>query len=61
MLLLEGGYNLDALSQSVRACLEVMTGARREDFPRGAGHAIVHTVADTRTALKRAGGPGARG
>ncbi len=61
VLLLEGGYDLEALAQSVRACLEVMTGARREDFPRGAGHAIVHVVADTRTALKRAGGPGARG
>ena len=39
VLLLEGGYDLEALAQSVRACLEVMTGARREDFPRGAGHA----------------------
>jgi len=61
VLLLEGGYDLEALAQSVRACLEVMTGARREDFPRGAGHAIVGVVADTRTALRRAGGPGARG
>ncbi len=34
VLLLEGGYHLEALAQSVRACLEVMTGARREDFPR---------------------------
>ena len=61
VLLLEGGYHLDALAQSVRACLEVLTGARREDFPRGAGAAAPAVVEQTQAALRRAGGPGARG
>jgi acetoin utilization deacetylase AcuC-like enzyme len=61
VLLLEGGYHLDALAQSVRACLEVLTGARREDFPRGVGTAAPAVVGQTRAALRRAGGPGARG
>jgi acetoin utilization deacetylase AcuC-like enzyme len=61
VLLLEGGYNLEALAQSVRACLEVMTGARREDFPPGVGRDVAGIVGGTRAALQRAGGPGARG
>jgi acetoin utilization deacetylase AcuC-like enzyme len=61
VLLLEGGYHLDALAQSVRACLEVLTGARREEFPRGAGAEAPAVVEQTRAALRRAGGPGARG
>jgi acetoin utilization deacetylase AcuC-like enzyme len=61
VLLLEGGYNLEALAQSVRACLEVMTGARREDFPSGVGRDVAGVVGDTQAALRRAGGPGARG
>jgi acetoin utilization deacetylase AcuC-like enzyme len=61
VMLLEGGYNLEALAQSVRACLEVMTGARREDFPPGVGRDVAGIVGGTRAALQRAGGPGARG
>lgn len=33
VLILEGGYDLGALSNSVHACLEVMTGQRSDDFP----------------------------
>jgi acetoin utilization deacetylase AcuC-like enzyme len=39
VLVLEGGYNLGALAASARACLEVLTGAAREDFPPGGDHA----------------------
>jgi acetoin utilization deacetylase AcuC-like enzyme len=60
VLLLEGGYDLGALAQSVRACLEVLTGARREDFPSGAGPETPAVIRDTQAALRRAGGPGAR-
>jgi acetoin utilization deacetylase AcuC-like enzyme len=61
VLLLEGGYNLEALAQSVRACLEVMTGARREDFPPGVGRDVAAVISETQAALRRAGGTGARG
>ncbi len=33
VLLLEGGYDLDALAQSVHACVEVLAGKRKDDFP----------------------------
>ena len=58
VLLLEGGYHLDALAQSVRACLEVLTGARREDFPHGVGTEAPAAIHDARAALRRAGAPG---
>jgi acetoin utilization deacetylase AcuC-like enzyme len=51
VLVLEGGYDLDALAGSVRACLEVMTGGR-DDFPRGAEYAL-DPVTRTRAALGR--------
>jgi acetoin utilization deacetylase AcuC-like enzyme len=35
VLLLEGGYDLDALAQSVHACVEVLSGARKEAFSSG--------------------------
>jgi acetoin utilization deacetylase AcuC-like enzyme len=56
VLLLEGGYDLDALAGSVRACLEVL-GGRREDFPAGASPAAPAAVAATRAALSAAGRP----
>lgn len=34
-LVLEGGYDLDALAASVHACLEVLATGRREAFPPG--------------------------
>jgi acetoin utilization deacetylase AcuC-like enzyme len=57
VLLLEGGYHLTALAQSVRACLEVMTGARAETFPGGAGDDAPRSIRASRTALRRTGGP----
>jgi acetoin utilization deacetylase AcuC-like enzyme len=56
VLLLEGGYDLAALTGSVRACLEVLDG-RREDFPRGPGAVAQHATAAARAALQAAGRP----
>jgi acetoin utilization deacetylase AcuC-like enzyme len=52
VLVLEGGYDLVALPASVRACLEVMTGARKEEFPSGSQHAR-RAVAASRAALDK--------
>jgi acetoin utilization deacetylase AcuC-like enzyme len=46
VLLLEGGYSLEGLSQSVHACVEVLAG-RRDSFPSG------ETTSDARQALAR--------
>jgi acetoin utilization deacetylase AcuC-like enzyme len=46
VLLLEGGYSLEGLSQSVHACVEVLAG-RRDSFPTG------ETTSDARQALAR--------
>jgi len=56
VLLLEGGYDLEALATSVRACLEVL-GGRRESFPSGAGTVAPRAVAATRAALQAAKRP----
>jgi acetoin utilization deacetylase AcuC-like enzyme len=53
-LMLEGGYDLGALTASVRATLEVLTG-RREDFPRGPQTTTVHAIDQAREALGAAG------
>jgi len=50
VLLLEGGYDLDGLSQSVHACVEVLAGARTETFPSGAGRSAMQAIAATRAA-----------
>lgn len=55
VLLLEGGYHLDALCDSVRACVEVLRG-RQDTFPSGAGARAVGAIAATRSALGRARG-----
>ncbi len=47
VLLLEGGYDLDGLSQSVHACVEVLSGQRREAFPTGVGAAASRSIAET--------------
>jgi acetoin utilization deacetylase AcuC-like enzyme len=49
VLVLEGGYDLNALVASSRACLEVLTG-RTEEFPRGAARAT-QAVTASRSAL----------
>lgn len=51
VLLLEGGYALDALAQSVRACLSMMTGGQ-DDFPRGTGPGAARALQESRAALK---------
>ena len=46
VMLLEGGYDLDGLARSVRACVEVLGGSTPPE-PRGAsraGEALVHDV-----------------
>jgi acetoin utilization deacetylase AcuC-like enzyme len=56
VLLLEGGYDLAALTSSVRACVDVLDGGR-DTFPAGAGAAAPAAVAETRAALRAAGRP----
>ncbi len=46
VLLLEGGYHLDALAQSVHACVEVLAGARTDSFPPGARPDTVEALAE---------------
>ena len=53
VLLLEGGYDLDGLAQSVHACVEVLAGNRREDFPPGAGHSALQAIEATLAAHRR--------
>ena len=52
VLLLEGGYDLAALSASVRACVEVLAGARAT-FPTGVAARAPEAIAATRRALAR--------
>lgn len=52
LLLLEGGYDLDALAGSVRACVQVLAGAR-ETFPAGAGPHVSGAIASLRAAHAR--------
>jgi acetoin utilization deacetylase AcuC-like enzyme len=52
VLLLEGGYSLQGLSQSVHACVEVLAG-RRDTFPTGQTTSdAAHALARSREALK---------
>jgi acetoin utilization deacetylase AcuC-like enzyme len=50
VLVLEGGYDLGGLTDGVRACLESMTSAGRESFPRGASPACASAVREARAA-----------
>jgi acetoin utilization deacetylase AcuC-like enzyme len=52
VLLLEGGYSLEGLSQSVHACVEVLAG-RGDSFPTGTTHADAkHALNASREALR---------
>ncbi len=52
VLLLEGGYSLEGLSQSVHACVEVLAG-RKDSFPTGMTTPDArHALAQSREALK---------
>lgn len=50
VLLLEGGYDLDGLAQSVHACVEVLAGSRTESFPSGAGRSVTQAIEATQAA-----------
>ncbi len=52
VLLLEGGYHLTALAQSVHATLEVLSGARSEQFPQGAGKRVSEAIAEVKAAQR---------
>jgi acetoin utilization deacetylase AcuC-like enzyme len=52
VLLLEGGYHLEGLAQSVHACVEVLAG-RTESFPAGARPDTADAVGESRDQLKR--------
>jgi acetoin utilization deacetylase AcuC-like enzyme len=55
VLLLEGGYDLDGLAQSVHACVEVLAGARSEALSTsGATSVASQAVDDTWAALQTA-------
>ena len=49
VLVLEGGYDLQGLRDSARACLQVLTGAS-EEFPGGSARAL-RSLEDSRAAL----------
>jgi acetoin utilization deacetylase AcuC-like enzyme len=52
VLLLEGGYSLEGLAQSVHACLEILAGQRTESFPDGASLAGALAIEESRAALR---------
>ncbi|ADO74323.1 histone deacetylase family protein [Stigmatella aurantiaca] len=52
VLVLEGGYSLEGLSQSVHACIEVLAG-RSDSFPGGETSSdTAHAIAQSREALR---------
>ncbi len=52
VLALEGGYSLEGLSQSVHACVEVLSGGRRDTFPEGVSREAAAALQRSREALK---------
>ena len=54
VLLLEGGYDLDALTDSTRACVEVLAGGS-DTFPGGVGARAPEAVRETQGFLARVG------
>ena len=52
VLVLEGGYSLEGLSQSVHACVEVLSGGRRDSFPDGVSREAAAALQRSREALK---------
>ena len=52
VMMMEGGYDLDGLSSSVRACVEVLGGSTPPD-PRGASERGESLVADVRFIARR--------
>lgn len=52
VLMLEGGYSLEGLSQSVHACVEVMAGETKDSFPKGVSREAAAALQRSREALK---------
>lgn len=52
VLLLEGGYSLEALANSTHACLEVLSGSRSDEFPPGVLHTTRSALQESRGALR---------
>lgn len=52
VLLLEGGYSLTGLPRSVHACVEVLTGGRSEELPRGATNEAKASITQARAAQR---------
>jgi acetoin utilization deacetylase AcuC-like enzyme len=52
VLLLEGGYSLEGLSQSVHACVEVLAGKTKDSFPEGVSREAAAALQRSREALK---------
>ncbi|HYO59614.1 histone deacetylase [Archangium sp.] len=52
VLLLEGGYSLEGLSQSVHACVEVMAGETKDSFPEGVSREAAAALQRSREALR---------
>jgi acetoin utilization deacetylase AcuC-like enzyme len=52
VMLLEGGYSLEGLSQSVHACVEVMAEDIKDSFPEGVSREAAVALQRSRQALK---------
>jgi acetoin utilization deacetylase AcuC-like enzyme len=52
VLLLEGGYSLEGLSQSVHACVEVLAGEAKDNFPDGVSRDAAAALQRSREALE---------
>lgn len=52
VLLLEGGYSLEGLSNSVHACVEILAGARKDSFPEGVSREAAVALQLSRQALR---------
>ncbi len=53
VLLLEGGYHLEALAQSVHACVEVLAGARSDSFPDGPRPDTIAAISESKQQLRK--------
>ena len=51
VLLLEGGYSLEGLSQSVHACVKVLADQARDTFPGGVSRDAAAALGRSREAL----------
>jgi acetoin utilization deacetylase AcuC-like enzyme len=52
VMVLEGGYSLEGLSQSVHACVEVLAGEMKDSFPSGVSRDAAAALQRSREALE---------